>query len=235
MSVYPPNTTTPKSGNYVWNWLGTSLKKFAEVLSTYLPSSPTPTLEQVLTAGHDLTTDTNFQGSQAGDNNTGYAVVGLGFRAAINNTGVNVNALGAFSAENNTADDVNALGQDAAKLNENSHVNALGRGSCSLNKGRNVNGLGANAGSFNEGNHVNAFGDNSCTANLGNHVNAFGENAGLNNKQSNRTIFSNDSLPEFATYLDAENAILGSPDLPSFNCTYLFYNSTTKTIQAVRL
>lgn len=36
MSIYPPNTTTPKSGNYVWNWLGSSLKKFAAALSPYM-------------------------------------------------------------------------------------------------------------------------------------------------------------------------------------------------------
>ena len=36
MSIYPPNQTTPKSGNYVWNWLGSSIKKFAQALSPYI-------------------------------------------------------------------------------------------------------------------------------------------------------------------------------------------------------
>lgn len=38
MSIYPPNNTTPKSpsGNYLWNWLGSPLKKFAAALSPYM-------------------------------------------------------------------------------------------------------------------------------------------------------------------------------------------------------
>lgn len=36
MSTYPPNQTTPKSGNYLWNWLGSPLKKFAAALSPYM-------------------------------------------------------------------------------------------------------------------------------------------------------------------------------------------------------
>lgn len=36
MSTYPPNQTTPKSGNYLWNWLGSPLKKFAAALAPYL-------------------------------------------------------------------------------------------------------------------------------------------------------------------------------------------------------
>lgn len=38
MSTYPPNNTTPKSpsGSYLWNWLGSPLKKFAAALAPYL-------------------------------------------------------------------------------------------------------------------------------------------------------------------------------------------------------
>lgn len=38
MATYPPNQTTPGkgSGNYLWNWLGTPLKKFAEALQPYV-------------------------------------------------------------------------------------------------------------------------------------------------------------------------------------------------------
>lgn len=38
MATYPPNQTTPVkgSGNYLWNWLGTPLKKFAEALQPYV-------------------------------------------------------------------------------------------------------------------------------------------------------------------------------------------------------
>lgn len=38
MATYPPNQTTPAKGSngYLWNWLGTSLKKFAAALAPYL-------------------------------------------------------------------------------------------------------------------------------------------------------------------------------------------------------
>jgi hypothetical protein len=38
MATYPSNQTTPVkgSGNYLWNWLGTPLKKFAEALQPYV-------------------------------------------------------------------------------------------------------------------------------------------------------------------------------------------------------
>lgn len=43
MSIYPPNTTLPKKGlNYLWNYLGTSLKAFAGVLKPYLKPKPGP-------------------------------------------------------------------------------------------------------------------------------------------------------------------------------------------------
>lgn len=38
MATYPPNQTTPAkgSGNYLWNWLGSSLKKFGQAISPYI-------------------------------------------------------------------------------------------------------------------------------------------------------------------------------------------------------
>lgn len=38
MATYPPNTTVPKKGSdgYLWNWLGTPLRKFAAALSPYM-------------------------------------------------------------------------------------------------------------------------------------------------------------------------------------------------------
>lgn len=38
MATYPPNQTTPAkgSGNYLWNWLGSSLKKFGAAISPYI-------------------------------------------------------------------------------------------------------------------------------------------------------------------------------------------------------
>lgn len=38
MAIYPPNQTTPAkgSGNYLWNWLGSSLKKFGAAISPYI-------------------------------------------------------------------------------------------------------------------------------------------------------------------------------------------------------
>lgn len=38
MATYPPNNTIPRKGsdNYLWNWLGAPLKRFAEALSPYI-------------------------------------------------------------------------------------------------------------------------------------------------------------------------------------------------------
>jgi hypothetical protein len=106
-----------------------------------------PTLQDVLDNNHDLVDGLNFQGSSAGDNNTG----------------IFVNALGQDAANTNTGTQVNALGTEAANQNEGDNVNALGNVAAGFNTGNNVNALGDNAGNNNTFNNVNLFG-NAATA-----------------------------------------------------------------------
>lgn len=102
----------------------------------------TPTLQEVLDNNHDLVDGNNFQGSSAGDNNTGMFVNAFGQDAANANTGTLVNALGTEAAIENTGGNVNALGNVAA----------------GFNTGNNVNAFGDNAGNGNTFNNVNLFG-----------------------------------------------------------------------------
>jgi hypothetical protein len=103
----------------------------------------TPTLQQVLDNNHDLVDNNNFQGTDAG----------------VNNTGTNVNALGEFAASSNTGIAINALGKGAGVDNTGNAVNALGQEAAVGNIGNDVNALGFRAGVENTFNNVNLFGE----------------------------------------------------------------------------
>jgi hypothetical protein len=83
-------------------------------------------------------------------------------------------------------------------------------------------------------NNSNFIGENAGLNSSGNNVNAFGVNAGVNNLLSGMTIFSNSSLP---SYLDRASATASITVINggSTGSTYLYYNETTFTIEAVRL
>jgi hypothetical protein len=83
-------------------------------------------------------------------------------------------------------------------------------------------------------NNSNFIGENAGLNSSGNNVNAFGVNAGVNNLLSGMTIFSNSSLP---SYLDRSSATasITVTNGASTGSTYLYYNETTFTIEAVRL
>jgi hypothetical protein len=106
-----------------------------------------PTLQNILDNNHDLVDGNNFQGSAAGDGNTG----------------IFVNALGQDAANSNTGTQVNALGTEAANQNEGGNVNAFGNVAAGFNTGSDVNALGDNAGYENTFNNVNLLG-NAATA-----------------------------------------------------------------------
>jgi hypothetical protein len=103
----------------------------------------TPTLQEVLDNNHDLVDNNNFQGTDAG----------------VNNTGTNVNALGEFAASSNTGIAINALGKGAGVDNTGNSVNALGQETAFENIGNDVNALGFRAGVNNAFNNVNLFGE----------------------------------------------------------------------------
>lgn len=105
----------------------------------------TPTLQEVLDAGHDLVSNNNFQGTGAGLNNTGNDVNAFGFEAAKNNDGESVNAFGSSAASDNIGININALGINAGLLNEGWHLNAFGENAGIENTFNNVNLLGQNA------------------------------------------------------------------------------------------
>lgn len=118
-----------------------------------------PTLQQVLDNNHDLVDNNNFQGTDAGYNNTGTDVNAFGFEAAVANSGTFVNAFGTSSASNNSGLNINVIGQSAGVNNTGNSVNALGQETAFENIGNDVNALGFRAGVSNTFNNVNLFGE----------------------------------------------------------------------------
>lgn len=121
-----------------------------------------------------------------------------------------------------------ATGSDNSNFfGENSGVSAFGSHSSNF--------LGDRAGaSATNAYRCNFFGTKAGSNSSGNDVNAFGYEAGLNNTLSNQTIFSNVSLPSYANRAAAVTAITVLNGA-SEGSTYLYYNATTFTIEAVRI
>jgi hypothetical protein len=114
-------------------------------LNPVINSTGTPTLQEVLDNNHDLVDGLNFQGSFAGDGNTGIFVNAFGQDAANTNTGTLVNAFGTEAAIDNEGNDVNAFGNIAAGFNTGSNVNAFGDNAGNGNTFNNVNLFGTSA------------------------------------------------------------------------------------------
>lgn len=131
-------------------------------------------LQSVLSNGHGLTNEQNYQGSNAGDANTGINVNAFGGNAGKSNSGNNLNALGNNAGAGNTGLSVNALGNSAAFNNTGDYVNAFGQDTVA---------------GYNTGIYVNAIGSGALYKNSGNHVNALGGGAGANNTHSNVNLF----------------------------------------------
>ena len=90
--------------------------------------------------------------------------------------------------------------------------------------------LGLYSANNNSGNNVIGIGENTLALNNGNHVLALGKDAGSANSISNTFIVSNCVLPSFASWTAASASWGIIPE----DTTYLFYNTTTCTIQGVR-
>jgi hypothetical protein len=151
-------------------------------------TSSIPTLQEVLDNNHDLVDNNNFQGTEAGEDNTGTDVNAFGFRAALSNTGTDVNAFGQYAAKNNTAQDVNAFGQQSAQNNTGTSINAFGISSAEDNTGNDVNAFGSESAKNNTGDYVNSFGWRAGFSNTFKNVNLFGYNATAD--ADNQTVFS---------------------------------------------
>jgi hypothetical protein len=118
----------------------------------------TPTLQEVLDNNHDLVDGNNFQGTEAGLNNTGVNVVAFGTNSAVNNTGDGVNAIGTLAASDNTGIEINAFGEASAGGNTGSYLNAFGVAALQNNEANHANAFGAGAGNTNIFKNVNLFG-----------------------------------------------------------------------------
>jgi hypothetical protein len=224
-----------------------------------------PTLQQVLDFNHDLLSGNNYQGTGAGDGNTGVQVLALGRNAANLNTGSDVNTIGLNSAQQNTGSFVNAIGRSAAFQNIGSSVNAIGVNAAFRNEGNTISAIGdssaqenrgdvviaigANAARENQGAYVNAIGDNAANLNQGNNVIAIGTATALQNIANNVIALgtnagSNNNLAqsviisnsELPTYADHTAALVGiSVATGATTGTYLYHNQATNSIGAVRI
>jgi hypothetical protein len=137
-------------------------------------SGVVPSLQQVLDFNHDLVDANNYQGTGAGECNTGINVTASGYRSAFCNTGCCVNAFGTKSAYCNIGSNVNSNGTQSAYKNTGNCVNAIGTKSSCCNTGCNVNSIGTQSAYCNIGSCVNSFGFQSAFCNTGNCVNAIG-------------------------------------------------------------
>ena len=124
-------------------------------LIDYISSQITiPTLQEVLDNNHNLVDGNFFAGTDAGNGNTSFNVIGIGTNAAISNSGNSVNALGQDAGSENTGYEVNALGSFAALGNVGNNVNALGTFTGTNNIYNNVNLFGAFANASEDGQTV---------------------------------------------------------------------------------
>jgi hypothetical protein len=185
------NTTT---GAYNY-WNGTAWTTFG--------GGGVPTLQQLLDNNHDLVDGNNFQGTDAGEDNSGTNVNAFGASAASPNSGENVNALGVASAFNNSGSRLNALGESSAAFNSGNSINAFGLNSAFQNTGNDLNAFGQEAAYDNTANDVNAFGFGAAGGNSAPHVNAFGFFAG--NEYGVSNVFKNVNLFGFFASADADN------------------------------
>lgn len=173
----------------------------AQDISNFITSSIT--LQTVLVS-HNLVNGNNFQGTLAGDANSGTNVIGIGANAAQTNSGNSVVALGQSTALNNsglsvvafiggatgnTGNSVLAFGGSAASYNTGTNVVALMDEAAQSNAGSNVIAIGQTAGDANPYNNVIMLGANAA-ASAANQL-AFSNGAGLSAQFSNTNLSAN--------------------------------------------
>jgi hypothetical protein len=187
-----------------------------------------PTLQQVLTAGRDLTNDRNFQGQGSGTSNTGISVIGFGINSASLNTGNNVIGLGVSSVISNEGTYVIGIGVNASSNQTGSDVIGIGRQASFFNEGSNVIGIGNLSANNNSGNHVNAIGQSAGASNTYNYVNLFGISAVAT--ASNQTVLAGE---EYQARLDYNGLTIDRQyDMPDANGTLvLSVNGTAPDAQ----
>ena len=183
-----------------------------------------PTLQEVLDNNHDLVDGNNFQGTGAGQNNQGTNVNAFGTQAAEDNTGNSVNALGESAGRENTGNNVNLFGADAGYRNVGSGCNFFGTAAGQDNQNFNVHGFGENAGRKNQSRHAVFIGAQAGYDVATDTGNAIGSAFVINNAILSSFV---DSATAQAALTVLNGAVAGN--------TYLYYNSSKFTIEAVRL
>jgi hypothetical protein len=189
--------------------------------------------------GADDASDSNFFGPSAGRYATSaYNSNFMGPQAGAGATNAdNSNFFGNQAGyEATDARNSNFIGQSAgygAKNAYNSNFFGSSAGYGAINSTYS-NFFGENAGKGVTGNNVNAFGESACANSTASNVNAFGAQVNVGGSLDGMTVFSNSSLP---TYLDRATAIVAITEALGavVGNTYLYYNETTYTIEAVRL
>lgn len=220
-----------------------------ELAFSYNDATNTGTIKidnvSVIDATKDLITINSLVSQEIGNDNTAFGknalvgntsngVTGTGLNAAYQNTGSQVTANGNRAAYQNTGSYVIANGSYSAENNTGDKVTASGGFSAKNNSGDNVVAIGYQSGEGNTGNNVIALGQSAAFGNTGGNVAAFGTNVGDGNSMSNVTIFSNSVLPEYADRPTAVAAITVGNGAVAGN-TYMYYNTATNSIEAVRL
>ena len=181
-----------------------------------LPIPTTPTLQEVLIAGHDLDNGNNCQGTGAGDGSSGVNTNAFGQSAGINNTGDSLNAIGENAGADNNGGLVNAMGLNAASRNEGTRVIAIGQSAAYTNRGDECVFLGTSAG---EGN-------------LASNVIGLGAQSAAGNQLGNMFMVSKDYLPQYADRLAAAAAInLGTG--AAANQFYFYWDISGEVVRAI--
>jgi len=138
---------------------------------------------QTVTAGlnKDLVDGNNFQGTNAGDTQTGIQVIAIGTNAAIGNTGNDIVSLGFVTGNGNIGQHNVFIGSNSGNANEGDNVISIGFGTADTNLADNLIAIGGGAGDNNSGIASIFIGNSSGQINNAGFVVGIGTNAGYNN------------------------------------------------------
>jgi len=178
-------------------------------------------------------------GSEAGQNaTTAERSNFIGLNAGKNSSGIADNFIGRMAGENaNNSSQSNFIGNSAGKQTNNAYWSNFigGYAGISSSNAYSSNFIGYLAGYESSGTfRSNFFGQEAGMLSTGNNVNAFGYQAHRTGTLSGQTVFSNASFASYTNRTAATTAIT-VPNGARAGNTYLYYNQTTFTIEAVRL
>lgn len=138
---------------------------------------------QTVTAGSnkDLIDGNNFQGTNAGNTQTGVQVIGIGTNAALGNTGNDIISIGYITGNNNTGQHNVFIGSSSGNANAGNNVISIGFGTADTNLADDLIAIGVGAGDNNSGAASIFIGDSAGQINNAGFAIGIGTNAGYNN------------------------------------------------------